>query len=134
MDDPIIEELRRHDIQPSVHRVAIARFVLHTDEHPTADQVWQKVKKELPVVSRATVYNTLNLFAGKGLLTQLYLADGVVVFDPKVDKHHHFIDESTGRIHDVPWGDVQVCHVEDLDQFEVRDYQVVMRGTHRTRH
>jgi len=56
--DELIERLRAHGIQPSAQRVGIARYVLATDEHPSADQVWDRVRRDMPVVSRATVYNT----------------------------------------------------------------------------
>ena len=59
--------LREHEINPSAQRIAVARYVLHTDKHPSADEVWTKVKKRYPHISRATVYNTLNLFVEKGL-------------------------------------------------------------------
>jgi Fur family transcriptional regulator, iron response regulator len=117
-----------HGIQPSAQRVAVAQYVLHTDEHPSADRVWAKVKKTFPMLSRATVYNTLNLFVAKGLLQQLVLAEGRVVFDPKVDDHHHFIDDATGDIHDVPWEALEVRRIAALKGFEVRGYQVVLRG------
>ena len=120
--------LKNHGINPSAQRVAVAKYVLHTDEHPSADEVWTRVRKRFPHVSRATVYNTLNLFVEKGLLRQFVLTEGRVVFDPKTDAHHHFIDEDSGRIHDVPWDAVKVSNVPKLDGFEVREYQVVMRG------
>jgi Fe2+ or Zn2+ uptake regulation protein len=120
--------LKSHGINPSAQRVAVAQYVLHTDEHPSADEVWTRVRKRFPHVSRATVYNTLNLFLKKGLLRQFVLTEGRVVFDPKTDDHHHFIDEESGKIHDVPWDAVKVSNVPKLDGFEVREYQVVMRG------
>ncbi|MFI5184393.1 MAG: Fur family transcriptional regulator, partial [Vicinamibacteria bacterium] len=113
---------------PSVQRLAVARYVLATDEHPSADQVFDAVRRTLRMLSRATIYNTLNLFVRKGLLRELVLAPGKVVFDPKVDRHHHFIEDSTGRIHDVPWEAVRVSKVNALEGFDVREYQVVMRG------
>ncbi len=122
------ERLREHGIQPSSQRVVIADYVLFTDTHPSADEVWARVQKVLPVVSRATVYNTLNLFVEKGLLKQLVLAEGRVVFDPKIDRHHHFIDEVTGEIHDVPWDAVKVTDAPQLPGFDVTEYQVVLRG------
>jgi Fe2+ or Zn2+ uptake regulation protein len=125
-DDTII--LRDHGISPSAQRVAVAQYVLHTDEHPSADEVWARVKTHFPHVSRATVYNSLHLFVEKGLLRQLVLTEGRVVFDPNTDDHHHFIDEDTGQIHDVPWDTVQVTNVAKIDGFEVHEYQVVMRG------
>jgi Fe2+ or Zn2+ uptake regulation protein len=127
------EMLREHDIQPSAQRVAVAEYVLRTDEHPSADVVWKRVKERFPWISRATVYNTLNLFVEKGLLRRLQLAEDSVVFDPKLDNHHHFIDEQTGQIHDIAWDKVQVCNIEAMRGYEIHDYQVVMRGVRKTR-
>lgn len=122
------ERLRQRGIQPSAQRMAVAEYVLSTDEHPSADQVWGRVRADFPMISRATVYNTLNLFVRKGLLRQLILAEGKVVFDPHLAPHHHFIDDATGAIHDVPWESVEVKNVENLKGVDVREYQVVMRG------
>ncbi len=120
--------LREHDIQPSAQRVAVAEYVLRTDEHPSAELVFRRVRETFSWISRATVYNTLNLFAEKGLLRRLAIAEDSVVFDCRTETHHHFIDEQTGVIHDVPWDRVQVCNIETLGEFDVHDYQVVMRG------
>ena len=123
-----LQVLTEHGIQPSAQRVAVADYVLHTTDHPSADQVWAEVKRTFPMLSRATVYNTLNLFTEKGLLRELVLAEGKVVFDPKLDPHHHFLDEETGEIVDVPWSALDVRRVHNLNGFDVREYQVVMRG------
>lgn len=123
-----LQALTDHGIQPSAQRVAVADYVLYTADHPSADQVWVEVKRSFPMLSRATVYNTLNLFTEKGLLRELVLAEGKVVFDPKLDPHHHFLDEDTGEIVDVPWAALDVRRVHSLAGFDVREYQVVMRG------
>ena len=123
--------LREHGIQPSAQRVAVAEYVLRTNEHPSADVVWKRVKEQFPWISRATVYNTLNLFVDKGLLRRLTFAEDSIVFDPKTETHHHFIDEATGAIHDIPWDKVQVCNIESLRGYVIEDYQVVMRGRKR---
>lgn len=126
--DEAVRLLRAHGIQPSAQRVVVAERVLDSEEHPSAEQVLAAVKRALPVISRATVYNTLNLLVEKGLLRELVLTPGHVVFDPNLTPHHHFIDERTGVIHDVPWDSVEVRRVEGLADFDVREYQVVMRG------
>lgn len=123
------EKLQNAGIQPSAQRVAVADYVLSTHEHPSADLVWKRVKEKFPWISRATVYNTLNLFVEKKLLQRLNIAEDSVVFDPIIENHHHFIDEKTGTIHDVPFEKVQVCNLESLRGYEIHDYQVVMRGT-----
>jgi Fe2+ or Zn2+ uptake regulation protein len=123
-----VEILERLGIQPSAQRVAVADYVLGTEDHPSAEQVWARVKERFPMLSRATVYNTLNLFVEKGLLRELVLAEGKVVFDPNLTPHHHFIDDETQSIVDVPWEALQVEQVDTLRGFDVREYQVVMRG------
>jgi Fur family transcriptional regulator, iron response regulator len=127
----LLQALRTHGIQPTAQRLAVARFVLETRSHPTADQIWEKVRQRSPTLSRATVYNTLNLFVEKGLLSTLALREGALVFDPHVARHHHFIDEETGEIHDVAWDAVRVTGEKSLEGYDVRDYQVVMRGRKR---
>jgi Fe2+ or Zn2+ uptake regulation protein len=123
--------LQEHGIQPSAQRVAVADYVLETVEHPSADVVWNRVKARVPYISRATVYNTLNLFVEKGLLRALTLAEDSVVFDPNVERHHHLVDDS-GAIHDIPWDQVQVSNIEALTDFEIHDYQVVMHGVRKS--
>lgn len=124
----LVEQLERSGIRPSAQRVAIADYVLRTADHPSADQVWQRVKKSFPMVSRATVYNTLKLFVEHRLLQELTLAPGFVVYDPKVGPHHHFLDDESGAILDVPWEALAVDRVDQLEGFAVRDYSVVLRG------
>ena len=127
----VADVLEQHGIQPSAHRVAVGEYVLNTTDHPSADRVWARVRQRFPMISRATVYNTLNLFVEKKLLRELHLSPESVVFDPNMDKHHHLIDEESGRIYDVPWNDVEVRKIDKVPDYDVRDYQVVMIGRRR---
>jgi Fur family iron response transcriptional regulator len=124
--------LREHGIKPSAQRLAVAGYVLHTLDHPSADQVFARVRAAAPALSRATVYNTLNLFVAKGLLRPMALDGGKVLFDPNVAPHHHFVDEATGEIHDVPWNALEVSGDGALRGLDVREVQVVLRGRRRT--
>ncbi len=128
MRPDVVELLRERGIQPSAQRVAVAQYILFTDEHPSADRVWARVRSRFPMISRATVYNTLNLFAEKGLVRDLHLSPDSVVFDANTGAHHHFIDEETGRIYDIPWEKVAMRKLPKVDGFEIHDYQVVIRG------
>jgi Fe2+ or Zn2+ uptake regulation protein len=128
MSPDLVSQLKGVGIQPSAQRLAVADYVLTTEAHPSADEVLAEVQSSFPMLSRATVYNTLNLFVEKGLLRQLVLAEGRTVFDPRLEPHHHFIDDETGRIEDVPWDAVRVGDLKGLKGYEVREYMVVMRG------
>jgi catalase len=66
MQDPI-SILRTHGLQATPQRIAVATYVLRTQTHPPADEVWAQVRKSCPTISRGTVYNTLNLLVEKSL-------------------------------------------------------------------
>lgn len=123
-----ISILRQCKIQPTPQRIAVVECVLTSKTHPTADEVVLAARKTCPTVSRATVYNTLNLLVEKGLIGVQTIREGAVVFDPNVRKHHHFIDEVTGEIHDIPWDQLEVRGKERLEKFEITEFQVILRG------
>jgi Fe2+ or Zn2+ uptake regulation protein len=83
------------------------------------------------MLSRATVYNTLRLFVDRGLLRELTLAPGSTVYDANMAAHHHFLDDDDGSIHDVPWTSVAVSRIDELADYEVREFSVVIRGRRR---
>lgn len=124
----LIEVLSRHGIQPTPQRLAVAGFVLFTDRHPTAEEVLAQVQPSCPTLSKATVYNTLNLLVERGFLKTQILLEGVVVFDANTGHHHHFIDDRTGRIHDIPQEAVDIQGHESLADFEITEYHVTLRG------
>ena len=124
----VISILRHCAIQPTPQRIAVVEYVLKNKSHPSADEVLSSARKKCPTVSRATVYNTLNLLVEKGLLAMQTIKEGAVVFDSNLEKHHHFIDIDTGRIYDIPWDQLQVKGKEKLKEFEVTEFQVIIRG------
>ncbi|MBD3332260.1 transcriptional repressor [candidate division GN15 bacterium] len=123
-----IEILRTLGVQPTPQRIAVADYVLNTEGHPSADEVLARSRETCPTISRASVYNTLNLLVDKGLLKAHTLREGAVVFDRNTERHHHFIDEESGEIHDIPWEHLAVSGGSNLADFQIRDYQVILRG------
>jgi Fe2+ or Zn2+ uptake regulation protein len=127
-DRKVLQLLDRHGIRPSAQRLVVTEHILKARDHPSADELWGQIKRTFPMVSRATVYNTLHLLADKGIIRELTLSEGRVVYDPITERHHHFIDVTDGSIHDVPWDALEVERKRPLKGFEVSEYQVVMRG------
>lgn len=127
----LVRKLRQRGIQPTAQRVAIAEVLLATTAHPTAEDVLEMVRNTAPSVSRATVYNTLNLFTRKGLVETRVLRDGITVYDPNIEPHHHFIDDDTGEIVDLPEDVVEVVPRLYLEGIDIREIQVVIRGRRR---
>jgi Fur family iron response transcriptional regulator len=124
----VLRVFAQHGIPPSAQRVAVASWVLSSRAHPSADAVFAAVRGTLPVLSRATVYNTLHLLVDKRLLKQLVITEGRVVFDPVLTAHHHFVDDETGEIVDVPFDAVVAAQVKAIPGLAVREVQVVLRG------
>ncbi len=132
MRDPI-SILRQCGIQPTPQRIAVVDYVLKSKTHPSADDVLKYARKKCPTVSRATVYNTLNLLVKKRLLEMQTIKEGAVVFDPNIERHHHFVDYDTGEIYDIPWDQLEVRGREKLKDFEIDEFQVIMRGRKKRR-
>jgi len=123
-----VKLLRDSGIQLTPQRTAVVESVLESTTHPSADEVFEMARRKCPTVSRATVYNTLNLLVEKQVVRAQILREGTVVFDTNMKKHHHFIDDETGSIHDIPWESLEVRGEQRLDGFDVREYQVILRG------
>ena len=102
------EVLLDHSIRPTSQRVEIARVLLREPQHLSADQVLARVNKQRPLVSKATVYNTLNLFAERGLVRQVIIDSGKVFYDSNTDVHHHLYNEDTGMLQDMDASELRI--------------------------
>ena len=89
-------------IRPTAQRVRIAALLLSAPQHLSAEQILASLRASGARVSKATVYNTLNLFAASGLIRQLSVDGSRAWFDSNVDPHYHFHDLTTGALIDVP--------------------------------
>lgn len=106
--------LATHGIQPTAQRIRIAELLFSRDQHLTADQVIQELGRDGAHVSKATVYNTLNLLAAKGLLKPLQVDPDHGLFDSNTEPHHHFHVEDTGELIDIPPGALQFSRLPEL--------------------
>ncbi len=89
-------------IRPTPQRVRIAALLLSGPQHLSAEQIIAQLRTLGARVSKATVYNTLNLFAAHGLIRQLSVDGSRAWFDSNVEAHYHFHDPETGALTDVP--------------------------------
>ena len=94
-------------IRPTGQRVRIAVLLLSAPQHLSAEQILDSLRAAGARVSKATVYNTLNLFAERGLIRQLSVDGSRAWFDSNVDAHYHFHDMTSGALIDVPVPDVE---------------------------
>ena len=92
----------QHGILPTPQRVEIARILLERPQHLSADQIIERLKASDSGVSKATVYNTLNLFAERGLVRELMVDPVRKFYDSTTRPHHHFYNLDTGELADIP--------------------------------
>ncbi len=124
--------LRERGITPTAQRVRVGRVLFSGDQHLTADAVLARLRVSGSRVSKATVYNTLNLFARHGMLRELNVDATRSSFDSNVAPHHHFYVESTGELIDVAPGEVEFAKLPPLPAgTESLGVEVVIRVRHR---
>ncbi len=119
----VAEILRSAGIRPTAQRIAIAQYVLREADHPTAEDVKAHLDRVFPMVSTATVYNTLNALVEHGLIRAIKFPHAdAAIYDQKMHHHYHFLDEPSGRLYDVDPADVQVkpqlgatCEITEVD-------------------
>ena len=99
--DQIEQVLENHAIRATSQRVDIAKVLLAKPQHLSAEQVLAQVNTEDELVSKATVYNTLNLFVDKGLIKQVVIDSRYVFYDSNTEPHYHFYNEDTGLLQDI---------------------------------
>ena len=115
-------------IRPTGQRVRIATLLLSAPQHLSAEQILDSLRASGTRVSKATVYNTLNLFAERGLIRQLSVDGSRAWFDSNVDAHYHFHDTTTGALIDVPIPDVEFSRLPDPPAgTEVAGIDIVIR-------
>lgn len=73
--------------------------------HPTAEEVYERLKTTAPGIGRATVFRNLAILAEEGRANRLYFSDEVTRYDPTLDGHYHFMCRKCERIIDLPTRD-----------------------------
>ena len=117
--------LRSHRVTPTAQRMQIAEALFARPAHLSAEEVYFLVNRTKPMVSKATVYNTLGLFVRKGLIREVLVDPCKVFYDSNTIPHHHFYDIDTGEIEDIAEDKVSVRELpalpngKELDRVEV---------------
>jgi Fur family iron response transcriptional regulator len=83
-------------------RLEVAEIVLEKPQHISADQIIDRLREAGSSVSKATVYNTLNLFGERGLVREVMVDPTRKFYDSTTHPHHHFYNVDTGELHDIP--------------------------------
>lgn len=106
--DEIAKLLEAHDVLVTAQRLEIAELVLARPQHLSADQIIAGMRERGSRVSKATVYNTMNLFNARGLVRTVEVDPERQYYDSTSDPHHHFYNVDTGELIDIPLEGVEL--------------------------
>jgi Fur family iron response transcriptional regulator len=106
--DAIAKLLEHRGVLPTPQRLDIAELILARPRHMSADQILATMRAGGARVSKATVYNTLNLFRERGLLRTVEVDPARVYYDSTSEPHHHFYNVDTGELIDIPLDAVEL--------------------------
>ncbi|HEU4963974.1 MAG TPA: Fur family transcriptional regulator [Bacilli bacterium] len=96
-----LADLKARGIRLTPQRQIILQFLKETDEHPTAEQVYQKIGEQFPGISLATVYNTLNMLKDLGVIRELSYGDLSSRYDGNDSHHAHLVCQSCSQVIDI---------------------------------
>ncbi|MGO9372915.1 MAG: Fur family transcriptional regulator [Syntrophobacteraceae bacterium] len=128
-DKDFIATLRDHGLQVTYQRLAIYQALYFTKEHPSAEAIYQQVKKRFPMISLGTVYKTLEKFYEVGLIQKVNPITEVARYDAVTGTHHHMVCLHCQSIQDAECsaGEPQIS-VGERNGFHVLRQQVVLQG------
>jgi len=122
----------QHGILPTPQRVEIAGILLERPQHMSAEHIIDKLKAAGSGVSKATVYNTLNLFSERGLIKEVMVDPVRKFYDSTTHPHHHFYNVDSGELSDIPDEQVRFRGLPELPEgTEQESVEVLIRVRHR---
>jgi len=124
----IVDRLREYGINPTHQRIEIAYTLFSRQEHLSADQILAAVNTRHSETSKATVYNTLNLFVKKKLIREVIVDPSKVFYDPNTHVHHHFYDTESGQLMDIDSDELELTGLPTLPEgMAIESIDVIVR-------
>lgn len=124
----IIDKLRQHGVTPTAQRVEVAEVIFREPQHLSADQIIEQLSLVQSRVSKATVYNSLNLFSEKGLVREINVDSTRKFYDSTTHPHHHFYHVETGELMDIADDRVNIADLPPLPRgTEQESVEVLIR-------
>jgi Fur family iron response transcriptional regulator len=103
-------------ILPTPQRLEVAEILLEKPQHMSADQIIDRLREAGSSVSKATVYNTLNLFGERGIVREVMVDPARKFYDSTTRPHHHFYNVNTGELHDIPDDQVRFSELPPMPE------------------
>ena len=125
--DSLKANLLKEGINPSFQRLKIYEYVVRTCSHPTVETIYSDLSKEIPTLSKTTIYNTLNLFQEKNIVSGLTIEGKEVRYDGNTNPHAHFKCTGCGALYDIPM-DFPALTGDRLYGHKITERQFYLKG------
>ena len=130
LPDALAQRLADSGLRSTPQREVVYSVLLAKRDHPTADEVFVRVKSGLPTISLATVYNCLETLVHCGLVRAVNFERGPTRYCPNLQPHAHFHDEQTGATHDIelPPEVLQKVNAVLPSGYDAKSVEIIFRG------
>lgn len=108
--------LTQANVAATNQRLDIAEILFAAPQHLSAEQIIEQLTTSAKKVSKATVYNTLNMFVKQGLLREVYVDPERRFYDSTTTPHYHFYNLETRELTDIPLDHVVLSHMPALPE------------------
>lgn len=117
-------------IRMTLQRQAVLDVVRRSHDHPTAMEIFERVRSDYPTIAYSTVYTALNALVEAGMVTEMRLGKHATRYDGRTEHHHHLVCTGCGRVVEV---EADLCHcrldaIADQTGFEVLEAQIELKG------
>jgi Fe2+ or Zn2+ uptake regulation protein len=126
----LLQQLRDRRIAVTPQRLAVMGILQGRRDHPTADIIYQEVRRQLPAISFNTVYKTLEILCQRGMVIKVNPLHAVARYDGETGQHAHLICRQCHHIIDLDWdaSEVPALSVKDLHGFQVEHPSLTFWG------
>lgn len=127
--EPVADVLADHGVRPTSQRETVYRSLLERRDHPTADEVFARVRENAPTISLATVYNCLDVLVQHKLVKAVNFERAPTQYCANLAPHAHFHDEA-GRTLDIDMPSDVINQLRELlpQDFDVKHIEVNFHG------
>jgi len=121
-----LAHLKQKGFKLTPQRVAVIEYLEGNSSHPSAADLFKQVKKKYPMISFATVYNTLKILGEAKEIKPLTIGFDKVNFDPNTEQHDHFYCRKCGKIIDIV--PEKKMKIEEIEGHQIKDHQIYYYG------
>ncbi len=106
--------MRQRRLPITSQKLKIFQFLASTESHPSAQEIYERIKTYFPTISFATVYKNLKKFTNLNLIREIEMKTGTARYDANMDPHHHLINLDTEDVLDISTQEVGEVHIPHI--------------------